>query len=232
MFRDERAAGIDVGWDTAPVTIDLRIGPRWAAFLLIAVVIAACGSSTTTSAPPTATSAATAAPTADASATVAPASGDPTTAPATPCTTTFPTGRLPSDRMVDVVIGSAGSKDVVTFVFGALSLPEPPQGPSDGELNVATPPFTHASSGLPIDVDGERVLEVRFTGMSLSNDLGQPTYDGDLDFRPALPALRTVVNFDMSEGHVSWLIGYDGQGCVALSSDARSVTIAIDHPAS
>jgi hypothetical protein len=134
--------------------------------------------------------------------------------------------------MVDVVVGSAGSQDVVTFVFGDLSLPEPPQGPSEGSLTVATPPFTHASSGLPIDVDGERVLEVRFTGMSLSNDVGQPTYDGELDFRPALPALRSVVNFDMSEGQVGWLIGYDGQGCVTLSSDARSVTIAIDHPAS
>lgn len=134
--------------------------------------------------------------------------------------------------MVDVVIGSVGAQDLVTFEFGDPSLPEPPQGPSEGELNVATPPFTHASSGLPIEVDGERVLEVRFTGMSLSNDVGQPTYDGELDFRPALPALRTVVSNDLSEGHVSWLIGYDGEGCVKLSSDARSVTIAIDHPAS
>lgn len=215
------------------MTLDPGPTPRWAASLLLAMVITACGSSTATSAPPTtAAPASTAAPTADASATTALPSADPTTAPATTCAATFQTGRLPSDRMVDVVIGSAGSQDLVTFVFGDLSLPEPPQGPSEGELNVATPPFTHASSGLPIDVDGERVLEVRFTGMSLSNDLGQPTYDGDLDFRPALPALRTVVNFDMSEGHVSWLIGYDGQGCVALSSDARSVTIAIDHPAS
>ena len=134
--------------------------------------------------------------------------------------------------MIDVIVGSSGSQDFVTFVFGDLSLPEPPQGPSEGALNAATPPFTHASSGLPIDVDGERVLEVRFTGMSLANDVGQPTYDGELDFRPALPALRSVVNFDMSEGQVGWLIGYDGQGCVELSSDARSVTVAIGKPAS
>lgn len=215
------------GWDTGHVTIDQRTKPLRAALLTlgIAIAIVACGASTT-SAPPTATAAPTTLLTAP------PASLDPTTDPATPCATTFPTGRLPSDRMVDVVVGSGGSQDLVTFVFGDLSLPEPPQGPSEGTLDAANPPFTHASSGLPIDVDGERVLEVRFTGMSLSNDVGQPTYDGELDFRPALPAVRTVVNFDMSEGHVSWLIGYDGQGCVTLSSDARSVTIAIDHPAS
>lgn len=203
------------------------------ASLTLALALAACGSSTT-SAPPT--SPPPAGPTATAgpatASTTPPASTEPTTAPATPCSFTFQPGRLPSDRMVDVVVGSAGSQDLVTFVFGDLSLPEPPQGPSEGALSVATPPFTHASSGLPIDVDGQRVLEVRFTGMSLANDVGQPTYDGQLDFRPALPALRTVVNVDMSEGHVSWLIGYDGEGCVTLTSDARSVTIAIDHPAS
>lgn len=201
---------------------------RWAALLVLALGLAACGSTTTTSAPPSATAsgAATSAPITEG--TPPPAASD----PATPCATAFPTGRLPSDRLVDVLVGSAGSQDVVTFVFGALSLPDPPQGPSEGELTVATPPFTHASSGLPIDVDGERVLQVRFTGMSLSNDVGQPTYEGNLDFRPALPALRTLVNADLSEGQVSWLIGYDGQGCVTVSSDARSVTIAIGHPAS
>lgn len=211
------------------MTIDPGPKPLRAALLILAVAIAACGSSTT-SAPPTSTSTATAAP--STAATTPPASMEPAIAPATPCSLTFQTGRLPSDRMVDVVIASAGAQDLVTFVFGDLSLPAPPQGSSEGQLNVATPPFTHAASGLPIEVDGDRVLQVRFTGMSLSNDVGQPTYDGELDFRPALPALRSVVNFDMSEGQVGWLIGYDGQGCVTLSSDARSVTIAIDHPAS
>lgn len=216
------------------MTIDRRPRPPWASLLTLAVVLAACGSSTGTSAPPTLTSPPTATATArpTTAAATPPAPMEPTTAPATPCSLTFQTGRLPSDRMVDVVIASAEAQDLVTFVFGDLSLPAPPQGSSEGQLDVATPPFTHAASGLPIDVDGERVLEVRFTGMSLSNDVGQPTYDGELDFRPALPALRSVVNFDMSEGQVGWLIGYDGQGCVTLSSDARSVTIAIDHPAS
>lgn len=208
------------------MTIDPGWRPRVAALLFVAMLGAACGSSTTTAPPPTTTTPATVGPSGDA--TAPPAASD----AAPPCATAFPTGRLPSDRMIDVVVGSAGSQDLVTFVFGDLSLPEAPQGPSEGSLTIATPPFTHASSGLPIDVDGERVLQLRFTGMSLSNDVGQPTYDGNLDFRPALPALRTVVNEDLSEGQISWLIGYDGQGCITLSSDARSVTIAIDHPAS
>lgn len=214
------------------MTIDHGGRPLRAAILVLAVVIGACGSSSTTSAPPTSTAAATGTAAPTTTVTTPPPSSAPTVAPETPCSLSFQPGRLPSDRMTDVVISSSGAQDLVTFAFGDLSLPVPPQGPSEGDLDVATPPFTHAASGLPIEVDGEHVLQVRFTGMSLSNDLGQPTYDGDLDFRPALPALRTVVNFDMSEGQVGWLIGYDGDGCVTLGSDARSVTVAIDHPAS
>lgn len=155
------------------------------------------------------------------------ASAAPTSCPVEP-----QTGRLPSDRMVDVVISGNESADLVTFVFGDSSLPTPPQGSSKGSLDAAEPPFTHGSSGLPITVDGEHVANVRFTGMSLSNDVGQPTYDGPVDFRPNRAALKTIVAYDMSEGIMGWFIGYDGAGCVALSSDLRSVTVTIQHPAS
>ena len=141
------------------------------------------------------------------------------------------TGRLPSDRLVDVVISQGEGADLVTFVFGDSSLPTPPQGFSNGSLDVAIPPFAEGGSGLPIKVDGERVVSVRFTGMSLSNDLGQPAYEGRTDFRPDLAALRTVVNFDRFEGAMGWLIGFDGGGCVTLSSDRRSVSVSIAHPA-
>ena len=134
--------------------------------------------------------------------------------------------------MVDVVISSSESADLVTFVFGDSSLPAPPQGSSKGSLEPAEPPYAEGASGLPIKVDGGHVATVRFTGMSLSNDVGQPTYDGTKDFRLDLPAIKTVVNHDMFEGVVGWYIGYDGPGCVSLSSDARSVTVTIQHPSS
>lgn len=134
--------------------------------------------------------------------------------------------------MVDVVISGGESADLVTFIFGNASLPAPPQGSSKGSLEAAEPPYAEGGSGLPIQVDGDRVANVRFTGMSLSNDLGQPTYDGPKDLRPNLPALKTVANHDMFEGVVGWYIGYDGPGCVSLSSDARSVTVSVAHPAS
>jgi hypothetical protein len=111
-----------------------------------------------------------------------------------------------------------------------MSVPEPPQGVSEGTLETAVPPYTQGASGLPVDVTGEHVAQIRFSGMSIVNDVGEPTYDGTMDLRPNLTALRTVVNYDMFEGIVGWYIGYDGNGCVTLTSDATSVTVVIDHP--
>ena len=68
---------------------------------------------------------------------------------------------------------------------------------------------------------GEHVLALRFTGMSLSNDVGQPTYDGPRELKPDLEALRHAVLFDASEGIVGWYIGYDGSGCPTLDAERR-----------
>ena len=154
------------------------------------------------------------------------------TAGASPCPVETQTGRLPSDRMVDVRISTADAADLITFVFGPPSSASPPQGPSDGTLEAAEPPYTQAASGLPIEIDGEHVVIVRFVGMSIVDETGTPTYDGTMDFRPDLAALKTVVNYDMFEGHVGWYLGYDGDGCVRLASDATSVTVVIEHPTS
>lgn len=210
----------------------------------VALVLAACGTSTPTTAstPPSASgspalSTATAstipsgsAPLSTATASTSPVPSPTPSAAPTACPLEPQTGRLPSDRIVDVIISRAGSADLVTFVFGDPSLLAPPAGASKGSLDPAEPPFTNAASGLPIKVDGERVAQVRFSGMLLSNDVGQPTYDGPTDFRPDLPALRSVVAYDLFEGVSGWYIGYDGRGCVTLTSDSRSVTVAIQHP--
>lgn len=206
---------------------------------VVSVLAAGCGPTTPSATAGTSPSASATSSTA-ATATVAPSPTpsatpvpSPTAAPSTAeaCPIAPQTGRLPSDRMTNVVISTSATADLVTFVFGNFSLPEPPQGTSDGSLEAAVPPYTQAASGLPVQVDGEHVAQIRFSGMSLSNDVGQPTYDGPMDVRPDLTALRTVVNYDMSEGVVGWYIGYDGVGCVTLTSDATSVTVAIDHPA-
>lgn len=212
----------------------------------IAILVAACGAtpaSPSPSAPASASSPTVSSPTVSptiaptATATASPTMIAPTPTPSASAAEACPippqTGRLPSDRLVDVKTSSTPTADLVTFVFGNMSVPEPPQGASEGLLQAAEPPYTEAGSGAEIDFTDMHVAQVRFSGMSLSNDAGELTYDGPL-VMPVIdyPTLAVVHNYDMSEGVIGWYIGYIGNGCVTLSSDAHSVTVAIDHPAS
>lgn len=144
------------------------------------------------------------------------------------CPVASSSGRLVSDRLTNVVLSSTATSDVVTFVFGNPSIGNP-GGPPQGSIEAASPPYTEAASGLPVELHGAHVAQVRFSGMSLSNDAGDLTYTGDPKFRPNMAALRDVVNMDMSEGVVGWYVAWDGPGCVTLASAARSVTLTIAH---
>ncbi len=126
-------------------------------------------------------------------------------------------GILPSDRFTALRVDRGDTADRLTFAFGNPSLPGGPT-PPQGSLAVARPPYTQAGSGAAIRMAGEHVLELRFTGMSLANDVGQPTYDGPTELTPSFEALKQAVQFDASEGVVGWYIGYDGVGlCHARS---------------
>jgi hypothetical protein len=152
-----------------------------------------------------------------------------TPAPSTACAIPAQTGSLPSDRFTDIRVSSGATADSLVFVFGDPSLRASPVAPV-GSLEVATPPYTQAGSGAPIQVNGDHVLQIRFSGMSLSNDVGQETYVGPRRVEEPFPALRHAVIYDMSEGVVGWYVGYDGDGCVTLSQAGNEVTLTIQHP--
>jgi hypothetical protein len=205
--------------------------------MVAALALAACDPGSTTpasgsiSTPGSTTTTATTAPAAEPSTTASAAATDagPSSA-AEACPVAPQTGRLPSNRLVDIEFPPATGADAITFVFGDDSLPGPLSAP-EGTLETAEPPFIQGGSGEPLEVEGEHVALVRFAGMSVANDVGQPVYQGELEFRPELPALRHVVNMEMFEGVVGWYIGYDGPGCLTLEQDGRSVSIVIQHPA-
>lgn len=209
-----------------------KVAVTWL-FLAIALALAAvaCDPSSPSVAP------ATTPPVPSAVPTVSPAlNASPTAAPtpvATPsaiaCAVTPQTGRLPSDRFVDLKVSAGATADTLTFVFGPPSL-NSPAGAPEGSLDVAQPPYTKAGSGAAIDVIGEHVVQVGFSGMSLQNDAGEEMYLGPVEIKPALPALRHAVLFDASEGVVGWYVGYDGPGCVTFGRSGNNVTVTIDHP--
>jgi hypothetical protein len=149
------------------------------------------------------------------------------TPPAEACAVEPQEGLLPSDRVVAVEVATSPEADFVTFVFEPGSLT--PAGPPRGDLTVAEPPFTFGPSGLPIDLAGDNALQVRFSGMSLSNDVGEPTFTGDPDITVDYPALKQAIMYDESEGIAAWYIGYDGTGCVNLLRDGDDVVVSIAH---
>ena len=144
------------------------------------------------------------------------------------CQSLLQTVALQSDRFTDIRVVPGPDADRLVFVFGNASLPGPPT-PSQGSLEVARPPYTQAASGKSITIAGDHVVQVRFTGMSLANDVGQPTYDGRTDVRGAGTAFKQAVLFDASEGVIGWYVGYNGSGCVALAVGAHDVMLVIAH---
>jgi hypothetical protein len=125
-------------------------------------------------------------------------------------------------------VSSTASGDQIRFVFDDPSIGNPGGAPR-GTLSIAPSPFTFSGSGAEIDMRGQHVLLMRFEHMSLSNDVGQETYEGPREVEPDLPALRHAVLFDEFEGIVGWYVGYDGPGCATLAQDGSSVTLTIAH---
>ena len=173
---------------------------------------------------PSATPAATATPTVARTASPTPEA----TAEPTPCAVQAESGRPPSDRLVDVVASTSTDADHLTFVFGRDSI-ESPGGPPRAEFSEAEPPYTFGPSGLPIEMVGERVVQVVLRQMSLQADTGDPVYQGPPRVSPDYPALRHAVMYDESEGVVGWYVGYDGPGCVTLATAGDKVTLTFAH---
>lgn len=199
--------------------------------MVVALVVVACGPTAPSTAPSTTPSAApvvSAAPTASPIPTVSPS---PVVSPsvAIACPVAAQTGLLPSDRVTDMKASSGASADTLTFVFGPASLGSP-AGAAKGSLAAAKPPYTSAGSGAALDVVGQRVIQIRFTGMSLQNDAGEEIYKGPQGIEEPYPALRNAVLYDASEGVIGWYVGFDGPGCVTLGRDGTNVTVTIDHP--
>jgi len=218
-----------------------RLAPALSTAIGVAFLVVACSSTSSTPAPSVATPVptSTTAPSPSAAPSTVPSPSTAVTSPAATaagspagsgaaCAALPPASILPSDRFTDVQVVPGDTSDSLRFAFGDSSLPGPASPPM-GTLAIAKPPYTNAGSGAPISIDGDHVLQLTFTGMSLQNDVGQPTYDGPADIKQNLPALRQAVLYDASEGVIGWYIGYDGDGCVSLIDDGRGLLLSIQQ---
>ncbi|MDP9482848.1 MAG: hypothetical protein M3P84_06460 [Chloroflexota bacterium] len=201
--------------------------------LLIVLALAACSPAVSvspspvppTGSPPSASPTPVASP--SASATVAP-SVAPSVAFAA-CDLPAWHANLPSGRMVRVTAATAPGLDTLTFQF--VPGGENPGTPF-GDITTTRPPFTYGASGLPLSVEGDHFLQVRFEKMDISDASGNDVYDGSRDLKPGFPALRQAIEYDGFEGVIGWFVGMSGPTCVSVASDpaALTITLRIAHP--
>jgi hypothetical protein len=175
----------------------------------LAITIAGCAGNGTGSPGPTAQSAG------NRPSTLATPDASPIDGPVTTegCPTSVQAGAVPSDRLVDMAVEPGLGVDRITFSFG------PPSGTSaapTGELRPVKPPFSEAGSGAPVTIAGDRFISIVFRGMVVADEAGNAVYRGPMDLQPIAPAIRQLRLLDNVEGHLGWVAGIRGQGCVRV----------------
>lgn len=224
----------------------MRVAGRSTAALLAltAVIAAACTPTETvrispsptaaaTSAAPTATvrpSAPTAAPSASPSASPSP-SARPTTSPgSTPAAACAPqTGGSDANRVLLTAVRIAHNPgfDRIVFEFS----------PTDrGVGSYGIPPFTidvassfAGPSGLPVTVDGNAHLRVRFQNTDAHTNAGAQTLT-TTDLRPTTPLLKEARLVEDFEATVVWGLGLDHLACPTLLTLSGPVRLVLDFP--
>jgi hypothetical protein len=126
-------------------------------------------------------------------------------------------------QLVDVRVGEHEGYDRVVIEFDT--------GIPEYVLAAAEPPYVEDPSGLPMEVDGEAVLQLVMIGGTRLDPDYEETYTGPLEFEPGFDTLVHLVEAGDFEAVSSWYIGLSGDSCVrvlALDGPDRLV-IDIEH---
>jgi hypothetical protein len=165
-----------------------------------------------------------------------PPTAGPTVAPPTAgspaaCATRINAAIAPSDRLTGVAVEAGIGVDKVVFTFGP-STGIPSGTKPTGELKPTAPPFSLAGSGADVQIAGHRFIAVTFRGMAVADEQGNPSYAGPADIKPNALAVRELRLVDDFEGIVTWIVGVDGPGCVAVSrlTGPDRVVVAVTQP--
>lgn len=229
-------------------TSPIRTAGRASLAILTLLLAAACGTAATPAATagpssPTASPGATAVPSESPgespSASVEPTASPtavPTVAPtisASPaaCATRINASIAPSDRLTGVAVKPGTGVDKIVFTFGsATGIPSGTK--PTGELKPTAPPFMLAGSGANVAVAGHRFIAITFRGMAVADQQGNPSYTGPADIKPNATAVRELRLVDDFEGVVTWIVGVNGPGCVAVTrlTGPSRIVVAVTQP--
>jgi len=194
------------------------------ATLVIALIVVACAAPSGTDAPPPTASPEPPSPTPIATPQPTP-TPTPTRTPTPTCAPIDYSTFVASDRLTNIALAPGSGSDLLGFTFAAS-----PGSPVRPHLTVTAvePPFMYGGSGLPFDVAGAHHIRVKYEGMSHVDASGNLVYVGPSDLAGIGGPIAQVVLEEAFEGYVTFIVGYDGDGCVALQVTPSLVTIAIE----
>lgn len=130
--------------------------------------------------------------------------------------------RLPT-QLMDVRAASHPGFDRVVFEFGN-ALP-------GANIEYVSRPVVACGSGLPVEVAGDALLEVRMSPAAAHDDAGFITFDPQV-IRPLLPSIIAVVSTCDFEGQVTWVVGLTSEADFnAVTLDALfRIVVDVAHP--
>lgn len=148
----------------------------------------------------------------------------PTPAPSpTPCPALPEGGAIASDHLVAIELDESADRDLVVFRFDGNT----PGAAPTVRFESVEPPFVLDPSGLPLEVQGERFLRIRFDGMWLYDEAGVATRGTDVPIAGSPPAVVEVALESEFEGVSSWIVGMVGSGCLSWESRGDELVLAL-----
>jgi len=100
-------------------------------------------------------------------------------------------------------------------------------------IEYVQPPILEDASGLPVQIEGNAFLQVRFhVAAAHDPDTGKPTYSGPLDIASGLPSLLEVKQTGDFEGYLTWVLGLAQEVDFRVSElgDPFRLVLDVAHP--
>lgn len=153
---------------------------------------------------------------------------------ALPSAAAFRGARIPVERravstgvalLEDVRTGQHEGFDRIVFEFQG--------GIPSYRVEYVEPPILEDASGLPVEIEGEAFLRVRFQGAAGHDpSSGEPTYQGPQEIAVGLPTLLEAQRTGDFEGTLTWVLGLAREVDFRVSNlqDPFRVVVDVAHP--
>ena len=130
---------------------------------------------------------------------------------------------MPGAQLTDVRAARQDGFDRVVFEFDS-ALP-------GVNVEYVSPPALACGSGLPVEVAGDVLLQIRMSPAAAHDDAGEVTFSPQA-ISPGLQSILAVVSICDFEGQVTWVVGLTSEAdfTVVTLADRFRIVVDVAHP--